>query len=136
MVLLQEATIQKFTGDGNTGPATVTGLDFAFAMDGSTNVVSDQYDAVPVPALGTVTTPPTDGFFCEAPYRGAFDPNKKSWMSDWTFLAFLEAEGITSPTSGLAPCLTDINFDRITNNADFLILLGKFNQSLRLRDRS
>ena len=36
---------------------------------------------------------------------------------------------ISAATNGLVPCPTDVNGDGTTNNADFLQLLGEFNQS-------
>lgn len=120
------ADVAKFDTDGNlrpTGTAPIPGFDHVWAMNSSTNVVSDKFDAVPNPALSTTCTPPNDGFFVNANYRGAFASTGKPWLSPWAYATVL---GVTS---NLQPCPTDINGDGITNNADFLILLGQFNQS-------
>ena len=92
-------------------------------MDGSTNTVTTQYDATPNPALSTSTVAPADGFFTPENYRGAFASGSPSWLSGWSYGTLL------ATTGGLAPCPTDINEDGITNNVDFLLLLGQFNQS-------
>lgn len=114
----------KFFGDGNsTNLASISGFDFTLGMNTTTNTVTDPYDAVPNPDLSTTCTPPADGFFSAASYRGAFKSGEKSWLSDWTYISTIGA------TAGLVPCPTDINGDGTTNNVDFLQLLGKFNQS-------
>jgi hypothetical protein len=112
----------KFTADNNVSVASLPSFDFTYAMDYATNAVTDKYDAVP-DLVSTTCVAPSDGFFSVANYRGAFEPGKKSWLSDWTVL------NIISTTSGIVPCPTDINTDGVTNNADFLQLLGQFNQS-------
>lgn len=116
---------QFTTTDLNVVTASVTGFDFALAINNSTNVISHQVDAVPNPALSTsgCPTPPVDGFFEPAPYRGAFDSSSKSWLSEFSYAQLLSA------VNGLQPCPTDINGDGITNNSDFLQLLGQFNQN-------
>lgn len=114
----------KFTTtDVNSVVASVPGFDFAWVMNTSTNSVSDKYDATPNPNLSTTCTPPVDGFFNPANYKGAFKAGEKSWLSDWAYGNLVN----TSP--GLVPCPTDINLDGITNNTDFLQLLGQFGQS-------
>jgi hypothetical protein len=114
----------KFTADGNVSVASLPNFDFAYTMNFAANTVTggDKYDAVP-DAQSTTCTPPADGFFTPAPYRGAFEAGKKSWLSDWTILNLINA------TNGIVPCPTDVNADGVTNNADFLQLLGEFGQS-------
>jgi hypothetical protein len=113
------------TTDLNNTVASVPGFDYAFAVNNTTNVISHSVDAVPNPALTVTGCPvaPVDGFFSPAPYRGAFASTGKNWLTDYSYAALLQA------ASGLQPCPTDINADGITNNSDFLILLGQFNQS-------
>jgi hypothetical protein len=111
----------KFAADNNVIAATLSGLDFTFAASGTT--VTDQYNAVPNPAVASTCTPPSDGFFVPTNYRGAFELNKKSWLSNWAYSALLDA------TNGLVACPTDITGDGITNTADFLDLVGQFGQS-------
>jgi hypothetical protein len=73
--------------------------------------------------FNSACVPPADGFFVPTNYRGAFELNKKSWLSNWAYSALLDA------TNGLVPCPTDITGDGSTNTADFLDLLGSFGTS-------
>jgi len=113
------------TTDNNLVVASVPGYDYTYEMNTSTNTVlnNNTFDAVPNPALATTCTPPSDGFFVNTNYKGAFAVGEKSWLSDWSYAAALQF------TAGLVPCPTDINGDGVTNNVDFLQLLGQFNQS-------
>ncbi|MFI5218152.1 MAG: hypothetical protein ACHQNT_01600 [Bacteroidia bacterium] len=120
--------ITKFDGDNNlhpAGAAPISGFDHTLSMNTSTNAIigGDKFDAIPNPALSTTCTPPSDGFFQSAPYRGAFNTSGQSWLSPWAYATVL---GVTA---GLQPCPTDINADGVTNNADFLLLLANFNAS-------
>lgn len=123
--LLSSDTAQFYTTDLNTHLATIPGFTYVWAMNGSTNAVTTQFDAIPNPALSTTGCPvaPVDGFFSVAPYRGAFASTGQNWLSTWAYAQLLTV------TPGLQPCPTDINGDGITNNVDFLQLLGRFNQS-------
>jgi hypothetical protein len=124
--LLTTDTAQFYTTDKNVHVASsIPGFTYLWAMNGNTNAVTTMFDATPNPALSVTGcgVAPVDGFFVPAAYRGAFDSNGKSWLSDWSYAQIL---GVTS---GLVPCPTDINGDGITNNVDFLQLLGQFNQS-------
>ncbi len=112
----------KFTTDNNTSVASLPNFDYTYVMDYATNAVTDKYDAVP-DLVATTCAAPVDGFYTAANYRGAFEPGKKSWLSDWAIL------NIVNATSGIVACPTDVNTDGVTNNADFLQLLGEFNQS-------
>lgn len=116
-------TTQFYVTDGNVRTASVPGFTAIWSMDGSTNAVSTQYDATPEPALSTSIVAPADGFFTPENYRGAFASGQPSWLSGWSYGTLL------ATTGGLAPCPTDINRDGVTNNVDFLLLLGQFNQS-------
>jgi hypothetical protein len=114
----------KFFADGNVNAASVPGFDFTLAFNGTTNAVSDKVDPTPNPALASSITPPADMFFANVNYRGAFaSDGSKSWLSDWANASAIGA------TAGLASCPTDVNGDGITNNADFLQLVSKFNQT-------
>lgn len=123
--LLSSDTAQFYTTDKNTHLNSIPGFTYVWAMNGNTNSVSTQFDAIPNPALSTTGCPvaPVDGFFSVAPYRGAFESSGQNWLSDWAYAQLL------SVTAGLQPCPTDINGDGVTNNVDFLQLLGRFNQS-------
>lgn len=116
----------KFNLDGNTAPSSVPGLNGAWAMNGTTNAVTTQFDAVPNPAISTSCPPPSNGFFKNVTYRGAFGDGD-NWLAKWSYLSKL---GISSGDGFSANgCATDINGDGTTNNGDFLDLLGKFNQT-------
>lgn len=121
--VLPSDSVQFFTTDGNVHATSIPGFTYLWAMNPTTNVVSTPYDAVPSPAVASSITAPSDGFYTPVSYRGAFAPGVKSWMSDYSYAALL------STTAGLVPCPTDINGDGITNNVDFLQLVGQFNQS-------
>lgn len=117
--------VTKFgTTDLNTVAATATGFDFAFSIDGNTNVINDTFDAVPeaiaIPLSIPACTPTKDGFFTETTYQGAFEAGKKSWLSDWSY------GNLVKTTKGLVPCPTDLNVDGTTDVTDFLILLNEF----------
>ncbi len=121
----------KFTTtDLNVVTASVPGFDFLFTMNTSTNVVSDKYDAVPDPLLSSTCAPPVDGFFTVTNFRGAFQPGKKSWLADWSYIAqFAGAPTNSSITPGLVPCITDIDGNGLIDNVDFLLLLGDFDET-------
>jgi hypothetical protein len=119
----QSDSTKFITTDKNVLTASVVGFSPLHTMNVSTNAVTVKLDATPNPALATTCTPPTDGFFTTTNYRGAFEANKKSWLSNYTI------EALKDMTSGLVPCPTDINVDGSTNNTDFLQLLGNFNSS-------
>jgi hypothetical protein len=121
-------TAQFYTTDGNVALAAapgIPGFDYVFTVNNTTNVISHKVDAVPNPALSTAGCPvaPSDGFYTAAPYRGAFASTGQNWLSTWTYAALLNVVG------GTQPCPTDLNGDGITNNVDFLQLLGQYNQS-------
>jgi hypothetical protein len=115
-----------FSSGNNTSVASVPGMDLTYNINFSTNSVvgNDKFTVVPSSNLSTTASVPVNsGFFTPANYRGAFEAGKKSWLSDWSLL------NVISFTPGLVACPTDINQDGITNNTDFLQLLGQFNQS-------
>lgn len=118
-------TAQFYTTDKNISVSSITGYNASLVINNTTNVITTRPDAVPNPALSTIGCPtaPVDGFFTPAAYRGAFAPTGTNWMSEWSTAAMLNA------VAGLQSCPTDINADGITNNIDFLQLLGSFNQS-------
>lgn len=115
----------QFSADGNIIAASVPGFSATFTVNNTTNAISQNVDAAPNPVLSTSGCPvaPVDGFYTAAPYRGAFDGNGQTWLSQWAYAAVLGA------VQGLQDCPTDINGDGVTNNVDFLQLLGQFNQS-------
>jgi hypothetical protein len=114
---------QFYVTDNNTAVSSVTGMTPIWAMNPSTNQVTTQYNAKPNPGIPTCVTPPSDGFFTNVNYRGAFAPTSTNWLAGWSYATLLQT------TPGLQSCPTDINQDGITNNVDFLQLLGAFNTS-------
>jgi hypothetical protein len=116
-------TTQFYVTDGNIKTSSVAGMTYLWTMNGTTNAVTTQYDATPNPALSTTMVAPADGFFTPENYRGAFASGVPSWLSGWSYGTLL------ATTGGLAPCPTDINQDGMTDNVDFLLLLGQFNQA-------
>lgn len=116
----------QFAADNNVIAASVAGFDYVFTVNNTTNAVSHKVDAIPNPVLTTTgcsTTPPVDGFYSVANYRGAFDVSGQTWLSPWAYAVVANSVG------GSVLCPTDINNDGVTNNVDFLQLLGQFNQS-------
>lgn len=116
----------QFAADNNVIVASVGGFSPTFVVNNTTNAVTTPVDAIPNPAVSTTgcsTTPPSDGFYTPVGYRGAFDTDGQSWLSPWAYST------VQQTVAGLQPCPTDVNADGITNNSDFLQLLGKFNQS-------
>jgi hypothetical protein len=116
---------QFTTTDLNNVVASIPGFDYGLVINNTTNAISHSVDVIPNPALSTAgcPSPPSDGFFNATNYRGAFETGGKNWLSDWTYTSLLQA------ANGLQPCPTDVNSDGITDNVDFLQLLGQFNQS-------
>lgn len=123
--LLTSDTAQFYTTDKNVHYTSIPGFDYAWVVNDQTNVVTHQVDVTPSPALSVTGCPvaPQDGFFTAAPYKGAFASTGQNWLTSWSYASMMGAVG------GTVPCPTDINQDGITNNADFLILLGQFNVS-------
>jgi len=115
----------KWTTDGNLSPASVPGFDYLYSVNTSTNVVSNVIDEAPSPLLPSTITPPLDGFFSQVSYRGAFGTGPQTWLSDWALTNVIKVT--RNQESPLCP--TDLNNDGITDNVDFLQLLGQFNQS-------
>jgi len=113
----------KFFGDGNVNIPAVTGFAPVWAMNSTTNAVTTQFDAIPNPAIASSITPPVDGFYSPANYRGAFSPTGSNWLSDWSYVKILDM------TAGLVPCPTDLNGSTNVDVDDFLIFLGTFGSS-------
>lgn len=125
-VVLATDSTQFFTTDLNTSATSLPGFVPTWAANFTTNTVTTKFDAVPNPQITNAAgcpTPAADGFFTPVTYKGAFPASGKNWLSNWAYTQLINV------TSGLQPCPTDINADGITNNVDFLILLGQFNQS-------
>ncbi len=119
--------MDQFTNDGNVvTTAAIPGFSYAFTVDASTNAVTVKNDVTPNPALGITgcPTPPVDGFFEPANYRGAFSStNGENWLSNWSYSQVLNS------TSGVRACATDLNLDGTTDVNDFLIFAPAFGTS-------
>ena len=112
--------------DKNDTVASVAGFDFVVAFSNpTTNVVSDEFDAIPNPALATTCATPTSNFFTYAPYKGAFSSTQKNWLSDWSYTTLIDV------TNGLVACPTDVNKDGSTTNSDLSQILINFGQSCK-----
>lgn len=111
---------QFTTTDLNTVVPSVPGFSFALARTG--NTFTTRPDAVPNPALSTAGCPvaPSNGFFTQAAYRGAFAPTGDSWLSPWSYTVVLNA------VSGVQACPNDVNNDGTINVQDFNAVLGSF----------
>jgi hypothetical protein len=119
-------TAQFYTTDLNTTHTSLPGFVPTWAANFTTNTVTTKFDAVPNPQITNAAgcpTAPYNGFYTPVSYKGAFPASGKNWLSNWAYTQLINV------TTGLQPCATDINADGITNNVDFLILLGQFNQS-------
>lgn len=116
------ADITQFTTtDGNSVVASVPGIDYNWAWNSAahTSYSSNSFHATPTSNITSSITPPADGFFSVVNYRGAFDANKASWLSEWAF-----AQVLTSQQANP----TDLNNDGVTNIDDFSIFAPKFGQ--------
>jgi len=115
------ADIAQFTTtDGNAVVASVPGIDYNWAWNASpanNDYSSNSFHATPTTNITSSITPPADGFFSTVNYRGAFDANKSSWLSEWAV-----AQVLTSQQSNP----TDLNNDGKTDTSDFLLLVDKF----------
>ena len=117
-------SIKFFTTDLNVNTNSISGFDYIFNVtSGNPNSVTDNIDVVPDANISTLCTPPNDGFFKAANYRGAFEAGKKPWLNNWAYTSVL------SVIPGLKPCPTDLSGDGVTNTTDFLIFVAQFNLS-------
>lgn len=114
-----------FVADGNTDVASIPGFMGEHQMDVTNNTVTAKHDLIPLSnaSAGAAAAVPVDGFFSPADYRGAFDANQKSWLSDYSHNALIQIEG------NLNLCDEDINKDGVVDTNDFLRLVNAFNSS-------
>jgi hypothetical protein len=116
----------QFTTDKNDSLTSLTGFSSAFAINGNTNANITKNDPVPTTALSITgcPTPPSDGFFEPAPYRGAFSSTLgQNWLSDWSYSQVL------GQTLGIKACPTDLDKDGDTDVDDFSIFAPAFGLS-------
>ena len=105
---------------------SLTGFISSFAINGNTNVATTKNDPVPATPLSITgcPTPPSDGFFEPAPYRGAFSSTLgQNWLSDWSYSQVL------GQTLGVKACPTDLDKDGDTDVNDFTIFAPAFGLS-------
>lgn len=129
--VLTSDTAKFYSTDGNIAVSSVSGFSSLWTMNGTTNAVTAPVDATPNPALATNCPVPNDPFYTQVSYRGAFGGGD-NWLANWSYLSFLQTKTGVGPImggSGLQGCPTDIDGDGVTNNADFLELLGRFDQN-------
>jgi hypothetical protein len=114
--------IKFFTTDQNTTVADGSLIDASFAISPLTsNTVTNRVN--PVPAFGqaaTTLSPPADGFFTNAKYRGAFEPGAESWLPRYAVASRIGSD------KGVFTCVGDLNGDFIVNATDFSIFAGRF----------
>ena len=119
-------TTQFGTTDKNDVLTSLTGFSSAFAINGTTNANITKNDPVPTTPLSITgcPTPPSDGFFEPAPYRGAFSSTLgQNWLSDWSYSQVL------GQTLGIKACPTDLDKDGDTDVNDFTIFAPAFGLS-------
>lgn len=117
------ADLTKFTTtDGNLTVADGSLIDASFAiLPLTSNTVTNRVN--PIPAYGQATStlsPPADGFFTNAKYRGAFEPGAESWVPRYAVATKIGSD------KGVYTCVGDLNGDFVVNTADFSIFSGRF----------
>ena len=120
--IASDADSIQFFADGNTVVASAAGIDYNWAWNSAahTSYSNNSFHATPSVNIPSTMTPPADGFFSVVNYRGAFDANKGSWLSDWA-LNQISTSQSSNPT--------DINNDGITDVTDFGRIVAKYGQA-------
>ena len=119
------ADITQFTTtDNNSVVASVPGIDYNWGWNTAAHLSysSNPFHITPLTNIAATTTPPADGFFSVVDYRGAFDANKGSWLSDWALMQIQTNQG-SNPT--------DLDNDGDTDIDDFSIFISRFGQPNR-----
>ena len=119
------ADITQFTTtDNNSVVASVPGIDYNWAWNTAahTSNSTNPFHATPLTNITSTMTPPADGFFSTVNYRGAFDANQSSWLSDWALMQ-IQTNQQSNPT--------DLDNDGDTDIDDFSIFIGRFGQPNR-----
>lgn len=110
------------TTDGNLAIADGSLIDASFAISPLTsNTVTNRVN--PIPAFGQASStlsPPADGFFTNARYRGAFEPGAESWLPRYSVATRIGSD------KGVYNCVGDLNGDFQVNTTDFSIFSGRF----------
>jgi len=117
--------LATFTADGNLSVADGSLIDASFAiLPLTTNTVTNRVN--PIPAYGqaaSTLSPPADGFFTNAKYRGAFEPGAESWLPRYAVATKIGSD------KGVYTCVGDLNGDFLVNTTDFSIFSGRFNSN-------
>ncbi|MBN1115969.1 MAG: hypothetical protein JXA77_02105 [Bacteroidales bacterium] len=110
--------------DGNVFLATSTLIDddVEAVINDGLDAFTNKFNAVPnagATEFNTDLLPDfSDGFFEYAPYRGAFEPGKESWLVNWTVH---ELKG-----TGNVSCPYDVTGDFKVNASDFAAIVGAY----------
>lgn len=116
------------TTDLNQSVADGSLIDASFSIAPLTsNTVTNRVNPVPTagaPAAQTTLTPPVDGFFSGARYRGAFEPGAAPWTPSYAV-----ATDIGSDISAVAGCRSDLNRDGVVNATDFGLFVSDYNDT-------
>ena len=119
------ADVTQFTTtDNNAVVASVAGIDYNWAWNTAAHLSysTNSFHMTPLTNIASTTTPPADGFFSTVNYRGAFDANKGSWLSDWALCQVLTSQA-SNPT--------DLDNDGDTDIDDFSIFISRFGEPNR-----
>lgn len=121
------ADMEQFSNDLNIINTGIPGFNYTLTINNITNVISPPSpDVTPNPALSNVGCPtPSDGFFVNTNYRGAFSPFGTNWLSPWSYASVIKV------IQGTQPCLTDINGDGSTSAADLNLLVPQYSQKCK-----
>lgn len=126
-----EANARSVFGAGNNNVLAAAGQSPIAGITRGPNVISGTVVVQPVisldpratnAAVTSVASAPSDGFFAQANYRGAFGPNE-NWLCGWTAA---DAFGFSvAPPGGCASsCPADLNSDGLINGADLATVLS------------
>ncbi|MEI7594727.1 MAG: hypothetical protein WCK02_03190 [Bacteroidota bacterium] len=88
---------QFTTTDGNSVVASVPGIDANWAWNTAahTSYTTNPFHVTPLTNIASTITAPADGFFSAVNFRGAFDANKTSWLSEWALNQVLTSQQTT-----------------------------------------
>ena len=128
-----EANLRSVFAATNNNVQSAAGSSPIAAITRGANVISGTIVVQPVisldpratnAAVTSVSAAPSDGFFAQAQYRGAFGPNE-NWLCGWTAA---DAFGFSvAPPGGCGSnCPTDQNGDGLVNGADLSAILSNW----------
>ena len=131
-----EANSRGVFAAGNNNVLAAAGSSPIASITRGPNVISGTVVVQPVilldpratnDAATSVASAPSDGFFAQAQYRGAFGPNE-NWLCGWTAT---DAYGMSvAPPGGCATaCPADLNADGLINGSDLAGVLSGWGSS-------